>query len=1047
MLSKPRALFILLNTALTLAFGLIWSAESAQAACNPDPPMDNDAVVCDGVDENGYDGSGANGLTLTTNGVTVINDAGVAIDSAILLNDGNDVTIGADAAINVMTVGGFGIRAGDDNTIDNQGMIVLGQDNTVAIGVTDNNTVDNNGTITISVGSDNAFGVRGIDGNTITNLGTMTIDGDNGVALRGNNDNFIDNRGTIIINGLNGRAISLNQNTTGILPNGGVNQGTITLDGIGGIGIEGADNSGLANSRFGLISVNADNSIGISAGDRTDPSLPSNLSNSGLINVIADNAFGIRAGDGWIQGALVGESGASQAAIFTGGSSTINVSGTDSYGIYAGDDLNPLNNTNSFVQNFGTINVTGLDSTAVSLGGNDLVDPFDSQDIAAITISSFVNFGTISGDVDSKPLIEFRSFVVGRQNSVSTVNGGLGQPGRIIASLDDFGDMPDRGIAIRGTAGDEFIVNIGEIRGGIDFLGGDDTYVHTPGAILTDSAFARTVLGGTGNDLATLVDNSFAAESFDVNVLVDFETLEIGGGTFGWELTNAAGFDGLVEIVPGGFLRVPTPISLGGDFLASSTGTVDLSLDGATAAISVDGDANFGGELIVRVDPGVMPGPALIPAIDVVGSVTGQFQLVPISGNQLFRDVYAATGLSIQLVSANSLGVASGTNARAIARHLDEIDALGSTSPALQNLLDEFDTATGTLNNVFRALNPEIYDAQTTAIVDGGRRISNLLFDRPRECQTDELAPWQGPEAKLPCHAHQWSPWLASIGGVRTREEFGDHSRYDTQLAGLVFGIDLRPTEDLDVTFAISSQRGTIDGASHGKSTITLTDLSGHAAWSRGALRVQGAMSWGHGFHKNQRRVRFSEEGVTTVDVRGVSETDSDRITIAAEAGYVLDVGLVKVEPIGGLDWAWVYHRPIHESESFGFGVRIESRDDSIGSINGGVRVSTRYLHSKYLGENLLWMDGVWKPSVDIRWRQNLTGYERELKGRLQGSPDTLSNFTIEGREESGGLEIGTGLSFTPKNANRLQFDLRYEAFLASHAVAHDLTFRASIGF
>ena len=70
-------------------------------------------------------------------------------------------------------------------------------------------------------------------------------------------------------------------------------------------------------------------------------------------------------------------------------------------------------------------------------------------------------------------------------------------------------------------------------------------------------------------------------------------------------------------------------------------------------------------------------------------------------------------------------------------------------------------------------------------------------------------------------------------------------------------------------------------------------------------------------------------------------------------------------------------------------------------------------------------MDGVWNPSADIRWRQNLTGYERELKGRLQGSPDTLSNFTIVGREESGGLEIGTGLSFTPKNANRLQFDLR----------------------
>jgi uncharacterized protein with beta-barrel porin domain len=430
-----------------------------------------------------------------------------------------------------------------------------------------------------------------------------------------------------------------------------------------------------------------------------------------------------------------------------------------------------------------------------------------------------------------------------------------------------------------------------------------------------------------------------------------------------------------------------------------------------------------------------------------MGGFTGQFQLNPISGNQRFEAFYDVAGLSVQLVSADSLGVASGSTERAIARHLDDIAAIGSSDPVLQNLLDEFDTATGDLSTVFRALSPEIYDAQTTVLVDGGQRVSNLLFDRPRECQSGQPAPWQGIDEPLPCHARNWSPWLAGIGGIRSRESFGGHSRYDADIGGLVLGVDVRPIDNLDLTLAIASQRGTVDGGGQGKSTVTLTDLTGHAAWTQGPLRIQGTVGWGHGFHKDRRRVRFSEPGLTPINLRGAEERDSDRISIAAEIGYVVDAGPVKVEPVGGLDWAWVYQRPIKEADAFGLGVRIESRDDSIGSINAGLRISTRYLHSKYLGQNLLWMDGVWTPTIEVRWRQMLSGYERDIDARLVGAPAGVAHFTIKGKEDSGGAEIAAGISFTPKNANRLQFDLRYESFVASHTVAHNLTAKAQIGF
>jgi hypothetical protein len=92
-------------------------------------------------------------------------------------------------------------------------------------------------------------------------------------------------------------------------------------------------------------------------------------------------------------------------------------------------------------------------------------------------------------------------------------------------------------------------------------------------------------------------------------------------------------------------------------------------------------------------------------------------------------------------------------------------------------------------------------------------------------------------------------------------------------------------------------------------------------------------------------------------------------------------------------------------------------------------------------------MDGVWTGSLDVRWRQMLTGFEREFDARLQGAPDGVSDFTIKGQEDAGGAELGAAIRFAPKNANRLQFDLRYEAFVAKHTIAHDLTAQARVSF
>ncbi len=92
-------------------------APSARAACTPASPADNANVVCNGTDSTGFDGSGANNLTITTGTNAVLTDADPGLDAAILVDDDSTVTIGLDATVRVTEQNGAGIRGDDNNYI------------------------------------------------------------------------------------------------------------------------------------------------------------------------------------------------------------------------------------------------------------------------------------------------------------------------------------------------------------------------------------------------------------------------------------------------------------------------------------------------------------------------------------------------------------------------------------------------------------------------------------------------------------------------------------------------------------------------------------------------------------------------------------------------------------------------------------------------------------------------------------------------------------------------------------------------------------------
>ncbi|MGY8738336.1 MAG: autotransporter outer membrane beta-barrel domain-containing protein, partial [bacterium] len=741
------------------------------------------------------------------------------------------------------------------------------------------------------------------------------------------------------------------------------------------------------------------------------------------------------------------------SAAGTRNQATIDVVGDRSTAIFAGDESNVLFNHNSFVSNSGTINLTGTDSIGVNLGGNDFLTPWNLDDSDGnLAVFSFENTGTVTGGADTGALVLFRSFNAGGENRVlNAPNGSL------------LADLATGGVAIQGTDGDEAIFNLGAIRGDVLLMDGNDQYIVNS----TQSYEGDTVSGGDGDDLVSLsFTNGNAVGVFDALPLTGFETLridgrdQVSGATVGWTIQNGLNFENDAIIIAGGRLVAPAnpdgttaAVTLGGTLSIDPAGSVLLAPDGTAVPLTIAGVGTLAGTLIVEPTETFPVTAGTTRLVQVTGGIAGtttfDTELLPTDlGLFEFATAYDANGIDLVATLGTFASAGSTSNNAAIGSYFDALrDPLNvGTATEITDVITELLTTNSNLNDFFDAVTPEPYDAQTTMIAESSRRISNLLFDRPRECTPGELDPWQSSTAPVECHARKLSAWSTAIGSIRKREENGGHAKYDATMGGIVLGIDLESIGGVDLTVALTAQRGKINFSTAGESDLVLADLTGLASWSHGNLRLQGAASYGFGSHNDRRSFSFTD---TTDSISGNAKEDhiSHHIGLAAQAGYVFDLGVIDIEPLVGLDYVWITQDEISESDAGVWGLNIDERDDSVLSGTVGIRLSTVYQHSSYLSDGLLWMDGVWRPTVDFRWRQYLVGYERELSARFTGASDMAGNFEVEGEEDSGGFEVGAGVSFIPKNANRLQFDLRYDVFRSENTLEHDLVAKVRFGF
>lgn len=611
-------------------------------------------------------------------------------------------------------------------------------------------------------------------------------------------------------------------------------------------------------------------------------------------------------------------------------------------------------------------------------------------------------------------------------------------------------------------SGSDTVDNDGAILADVDLGGGDDVYRQ---GVFGSVAFGATIDGEGGtNDTAVLAFDDTTQGTFDLGRITGFERVQLEGGapvmglnaSAGWRLTNGAGYGGVVEVLSGARLSATSPVNpvdLGGDLTFADGSAVDLRVDGITTPLVVSGTVSLDGEADIEVDAGL--GVGTYTVIDA-GTRVGSFDAITLpdaSGLISFSTLETATGLDLILASATSFGdpgIAFGANNQAIGRYLTAINGDAGTSSALQTALNELARTDGSIDNVLSAISPESYDAQSAVVMEGGRRVARILLERPRECTPGEMDPWQGTSRPIDCHARRWAPWVSGVGSYRSRDGFSGHPEYDALLGGIVVGLDAPSVAGFDFTLAVSSQHGKVDFERFGEADLTMAEISGHAAWTHGPLRVQGVASWAHTRHESKRAIAFSEGTGATAVVQALSaeeDFDSSRFLLAAEVGARFDVGPIQIEPIAAFDWIRMEIDGLTESGAGVYDARIASRDDDVFTTRIGVRLGTVYEYRRYLHRYLEWATGVWRPTLDLRWRQTVSGNERDVRASLVQAPNTVAPFSVQAKEDAGGFELGAGLTFAPKYANRLQIQIGYDLYRASHTLDHDLTARLRIGF
>ncbi|MCP5039886.1 MAG: autotransporter outer membrane beta-barrel domain-containing protein, partial [bacterium] len=602
------------------------------------------------------------------------------------------------------------------------------------------------------------------------------------------------------------------------------------------------------------------------------------------------------------------------------------------------------------------------------------------------------------------------------------------------------------------------------VTGTIDLGAGDDVFQLEPGADFPDNLVAGLGSDTLQLDALTSGSQTGVADLTDIQTTMGadpFEALVIGpdsGGdaAFDWLISTTAptAFADGVEL-QSGEVEFDGTVELTGD-LVQRRGSVmvfDLGVGTEDSMLLLDG------ELTIETSLVDVHSEARITINRNISE--GEFTLIETTGGIVDEDDNAVTefaSFSFPSIAVFSIdhGVVGddyiltvtrastyddfgrNANEETLGRYLDKARRKAGAS-AFADVAAALDLlSVGELETGLSQLGPEGYDAHTSSVLAWGREQQRVLQERPMRCDRYNYAPRPEVVSTSPCGARGIMPWAKAVG------TFGHHkgsasSGYDVLGGGVLMGLDHRVSDRYWWSADVGFGHIEVEHDNGAEGDFESIDLGAAAGVALGAFSARSSLTYSHGFHEMDRKVDFLGDHAT-------SKFDSDRVTIAAGAGYRVRFGPLVIEPNATVDFTHVEEEAVDESGLGAASLDLDSRKSDVFAATGGITLSTNVLKYRYVGEWLEWADGLWTPTASVHWRQAVGDVDRDLGAQMQGAPNLAGDFEAEAEDSSGGLEIGVGIGFQPL-ASGVAVEIGYDLYLGDDVTTHNANASVRIPF
>jgi outer membrane autotransporter protein len=398
--------------------------------------------------------------------------------------------------------------------------------------------------------------------------------------------------------------------------------------------------------------------------------------------------------------------------------------------------------------------------------------------------------------------------------------------------------------------------------------------------------------------------------------------------------------------------------------------------------------------------------------------------------------------VEIEAIVRGFTTVATNPTHQRIAQHLDTL--LPTATGDLAEVLGEFQgLPADRFGQAFGSLGPMAYDSTTQAAVGSTRPYTQSLQRRLETVRAfSRTASGAAPAGPVLLAAAEADPsliplfgtyrlaqpqaeqglWASAFGQWDDQDTTPGFTGYTARTGGFTVGYDYTFGGDLTAGVSLGYADTDVDqAANQGGGRVQGVFPSVYASYFTSTAYVEGALSYGHNWYKNQRPLVIGG-----IERLAQSDHQGNAFATYLGAGYAYPLGAWAVGPVGALQYVYLAEQGFQETGAGSLDLSVASRDTNSLVSELGVRVVGAVQTPA----------GTLVPDLSLLWRYDFDLDDRVLTTAYAGAPGMA--FSIAGQPTSRhGLVLRPGLTFLhPAGVSTtLRYSGQFQDAFQSHAV------------